>query len=526
MLDTAVEGDLADRQMMPRHGRAARLRTDALRWREFILLLVVVPLLVWRIDVWPAPWFDEGYSMHPARALTELGLYGTYSVDGPRPWDTGVTTGPAVIVPIAASFALFGPGVIQARLVVAVYACLALVCLYLIARFIFGPGPAFVSALVLLALPALYGVSFLLMGRQVLGEMPALALISLGLLLWFRIWERGRSWHGLLAGVICGIGLTCKMQIAIGVVPAVLLIGGLRALSGRGARWANLGMPLAAVAVAGAWLLVMRTAAPPELAADYARTLNDSMRTHLFVPLSVALPDNLLAPLPLALFATCALAAYRLWRARAPGTALTDRGWAEAALALIILASTVWQVAFSIGWPRYLFVPLVLSIVLLGAYAAQGLRALALLARVGGDERAARLLVAASFILILGAFGQVAFSMRDDEPPGAAQRMGQIIRTTIPRAAVIESWEWEVDALSGHWNFHHPSHREAFEAIRQLFHERRDFDLSYDVLQADPDYLLLGPFSSYTDIYDPEAISRHFVRIAYDGPYTLFRRVS
>jgi hypothetical protein len=488
-----------------------------------LLLFVLVPLLIWRIDVWPAPWFDEGYSTHPARALAERGLYGTISYDHQRPLDAGITTGPPVIIPIAVSFALFGAGMAQSRLVIAAFACMATVCLYLIASFMFGRATAWVATLFVLAAPALGGVNLVLLGRQVLGEVPALALISLGLVLWFRSWGRGSLWLSAVAGLICGIGLTCKMQTAIGVVPALFVVGCLRGAANRRDLAASLAMPIAALSAAGAWLVFSQLAVPSEFSAEYARTLSDSVRTHVFLPPALALPRNASSPVTAVLLVTCSLVGLRLWRARAHGAPTDDRLWAELALGSIIGVSSLWLVTLSIGWPRYAFLALLLSTLLLGAYAHLALRS-----ALGARRLPIWLDPSIGALLVLIAVGQAVLWTRADVAGqgGAAERIATVVDTRVPRDAVIESWEWEVDALSNHWQFHHPSHIETYTAIRQLFHERRDFDLNYDLLQANPDYLLTGPFSAWTGIYPDSAIERQFVKIAQDGPYTLYRRAA
>jgi hypothetical protein len=106
-----------------------------------------------------------------------------------------------------------------------------------------------------------------------------------------------------------------------------------------------------------------------------------------------------------------------------------------------------------------------------------------------------------------------------------AQEMADYISKEIPREAVIESWEWELDALSSHWEYHHPHQRYLFLAIRQFSHEQRSFDLDYNLFQADPDYLVTGPFSNWTQIYDPELVNVNFTELVEIGAYRLYKRV-
>src|SRR5690606_19295031 len=40
--------------------------------------------------------------------------------------------------------------------------------------------------------------------------------------------------------------------------------------------------------------------------------------------------------------------------------------------------------------------------------------------------------------------------------PAPAEQMASYIERELPRSAVIESWEWEIDALGAHTRFAHP----------------------------------------------------------------------
>ncbi len=71
---------------------------------------------------------------------------------------------------------------------------------------------------------------------------------------------------------------------------------------------------------------------------------------------------------------------------------------------------------------------------------------------------------------------------------------------------------------------HHPHQRYLFEAIRQFSHTETAFDLHYDGLQADPDYLIIGSFAEWTDIYPYEMVEQHFEELAQFGIYTIYKR--
>jgi hypothetical protein len=105
------------------------------------------------------------------------------------------------------------------------------------------------------------------------------------------------------------------------------------------------------------------------------------------------------------------------------------------------------------------------------------------------------------------------------------QQVADYIDAHIPADAVIETWEWEIDALSQHWEFHHPNQHYLFQAIRQSAYEEQVFDLDYDILQSDPDYLITGSFSDWTGLYSQADIQANFTPVASFGLYIVYERI-
>jgi len=110
------------------------------------------------------------------------------------------------------------------------------------------------------------------------------------------------------------------------------------------------------------------------------------------------------------------------------------------------------------------------------------------------------------------------------QPTSDAQAAADFVSANIPRDAVVESWTWELDALTDHWQFHHPDLSYLYLAERQALHDGGAFSLGYDTLQADPDFLISGPFSQWVSLYDPVVIRDSFQRVAAFGQYVIFER--
>ena len=228
-----------------------------IRLAPFVLLLAIcLPALALDLSTYPSIWFDEGYRTSAARTIEQRGVYGTYTVDGYVPFDPGTSSGPVELLSIALSFRLLGPSVAAARAVSVVYTLLALCWLYLLASFIYGRAAGLFIVMVLLAMPPIDGVGFVLLGRQVLSELPALALILPGLWIWFRSWRS--RWWSIVAGLLIGLGMLSKLQFGIALLPAMVMIALARGWP-RPRRMAWLMVPtLIGLAVIAGWALVGR----------------------------------------------------------------------------------------------------------------------------------------------------------------------------------------------------------------------------------------------------------------------------
>jgi 4-amino-4-deoxy-L-arabinose transferase-like glycosyltransferase len=490
-----------------------------------LLLMISLPVLALHLDVYPPIWLDEGYRINAARTLAERGIYGTYTTTGYLPFDPGISSGPIDIIPIALSFRLLGIGVAEARLIIILFTLLALFSLYATSVYIYGHAAGLFIILVLLAIPPIGGVSFLLIGRQVLGEAPSLAMVMLGLWLWFRSWEDEGWLLTLMAGLAFGLGLLSKMQVSIALLPSLALIATARGLKNR-SQFAKLLTPLVITAgIIGAWMLLGRIGTTEQIRQENSLMLFDAIRSNLLTGL-FGRTLNTSALVILAIMSMGVLVSG--WRLRTQSLGarpFANARWAEATIALFVLFSALWFAFFSVGWPRYAYAGLTASLLLFGKLSwdtfQQARRWIGRLWPALDSYAYTIALVGLALIVILVNV-QPILQFEEDYK---AQQMADYIRTEIPRYAVIESWEWELDALSSHWEYHHPHQRYLFLAIRQFSHEQRPFDLDYDVLQADPDYLVTGPFSNWTRIYDPEVIETDFVELSEIGVYRIYKRI-
>ncbi|GAT72184.1 4-amino-4-deoxy-L-arabinose transferas e-like protein [Microbacterium sp. HM58-2] len=190
-----------------------RART-ILFWAIAAALLVGHAILAWHSLVIWRFWEDEAFNLTvPRNLLAGLG----YSSDGAlsgsviTPFDPRISTGPVVLLPVAALLATGIDPVMAARLVPLAYWVLLLAGLAVLGRRIAGRWGALLAAAVPLAFTTSAGFSPIQGPADLLGEIPAAALIVWALLVLPR-----RAW---LAGLLVGLAVQAKL-IALLALPA------------------------------------------------------------------------------------------------------------------------------------------------------------------------------------------------------------------------------------------------------------------------------------------------------------------
>ncbi len=480
-----------------------------------LLVLVVTAGLVWfRLPSAPPPWFDEGYRLNMARVVIERGMYATETRDGLRLFDPGVGTGPVDTMALAAAFRVLGPGAVQGRLATTVFVLIAVVALSLIAGEVLDRRAAVIATLFVVALPIPRDSSLLLLGRQVMGEVPALSLILFGLWVWFKSW-RTESWAlALGAGALIGLGLLSKSQMVFGVAPALLVTSLARLAVRRRLILRELATGVAVMTVLLGWQAFINLQVSPAERAQNSALLAEMVATTLF-------PGSYGRYVQPGGWAAVALAGISLGLALNAGRARSVREWGVAEWALLSLAAigvahSLWFVIFSVGWVRYAFLIWQTSLVVI---ALSLLRLLHPWLTTDGRRAA----VTAVGVIALAGFGLLAVTQVDRDS-GYAQTIAYV-QTRVPADAVIDSWEWELFVSIGQGRVHTPSTSDLSQATRMQVQPDNTERWDYDLLGANPDYLIVGQMASWTRIYPPHLIARYFVLEAQYGDYDIYRRL-
>lgn len=484
------------------------------------LILLILVLALFNLPYAPRTWFDEGSHLHVPKTLVQYGVYADISSEGFRYFGPTVGVGPTVMLPIAGVFKLVGPGLLQGRLVIVAYLLLALCAAYLLARRLHGGRLALLTLALLLASRTLRYEGIVEYGRQVLGEVPGVAFLFLGVLLWLRALDHSQQAKGreqssitysALAGLGFGLALVTKNQFVLIVPPTLALLALLDWRYYRAGNWWLRSLPLLiACACFGLWTLAqLQFLGPGSFAANLALTRKaaggaifvfDPEATRRAVVYLVQAYGGLLLP----------ALAYGLWRCRTR----SPRALAEL---LIVLLPTLWIAWYlvSLGWPRYAF-----PAVAFGALAVARMLADLFAWLQKRLPLAAWALAAYSTIAVVAPLAlttQVVFS-----PDDSAQRIAAYLDANIPTDTIVETWEPELGVLTDH-RYHYPPIELLDVAVRNTWLDGPP--LVYDGLEARPAYVVVGPFGNYVSIYPVEVLEREYRLEHAEGPYALFRRI-
>jgi hypothetical protein len=178
-------------------------------------------------------WFDEGINLDVAANIVREGKYGSYGAEGFTLFPEEITTGPTVIFPVALSFSLFGIGLVQARIIPAIYLLLCGLLFYVVADRLYGWKAAVLASIFfivgMLGDPFgqnLYAFDPFSHGHYALGEIPGFFFWLLGVWMWSLALDRDDDWKRYalfaFAGVSWGLAVQTKLMFALLIPPFLI----------------------------------------------------------------------------------------------------------------------------------------------------------------------------------------------------------------------------------------------------------------------------------------------------------------
>lgn len=504
-----------------------------------LFVCVLAFLLMYRLDVYPSPWFDEGAYLNAARTFAEDGVYAEKSSEGYRYNGAVVSVGPTVILPISFVYKIFGASVVAGRLVIVAYGVVTLVALYGLANALVDQRLALVT--IVLAIFG-WGNQMPLTFRTVMGEMPAFGLLCLGLWLWIAIKQHKLSTL-CVVGLMIGLASITKFQIALFALPAMLVAMLLDRVYYRQRGWDFYIIPgvIAGVIFFGwvyysLYVLGVGDRVPTE---DFQQLRSIGIGAYFTLDFRV-FSTNLVALTTENGFHGFFIAAFIY-------VVITHlRRTPEAAqwglLNVFLLGSIVlYLTSPDLPASNRAAIPIYLLgtvfVARLGYTLTDGYRLpwrdlirVVRPIRNGTDrayERSALTLaimlgVAASLLIVpfVRASFNVAYSGGD-----APYQAAQYLTDHEPSDALIETWDKEMAILSDH-QYHHPpqivqAHHNAY--IRNF--SDQPASAYYDFREhVTADYVVIGPFSRWAQLYDGRLDDYTLVFTASDGTYDVYRK--
>lgn len=491
------------------------------------VIAITLFLLLYHLDGYPMPWYDEGSHLHVAKNYALQGVYADSSSEGYRPFGPAVGVGPTVMLPIAAMFKLGSVSIVNARLLIVLYSLLTLLLIYIIALRMTSWPYALLAVILLLFTSS---IRYQYYSRTVVGEVPGMFFLMLGLALWMH--PRGRTLLGLvLVGILIGLSTITKNQYAFFILPSLFVcwMADLFWYKKRG--WRYFVIPgLISGLMFGAWLfiVIIKLGQGNNFAENLATLQAAGMGAFIVID-SESIPRvvSFLADEKLygGLFIPTLL--YGVLTSLRRDEQSQQRG----IIALFLIVSTA-LFAISLGWDRYAFGPVVLSVLfvvllirdLVGLVNLNELRQLKLtstkttpVALLSGTLLVGWIAVAL-LIPLYSRFHDITALGNTD-----AYRVAEWLEANVPKTALIETWEQEQGVLTDR-NIHYPPQRILAYSVAETWQNGAPVGDYYNFHDyVDPDYVVTGPFSDYTMLYSEDQLKSYEI-VKQFGPYTIYHK--
>lgn len=487
-------------------------------------------MLLWQLDRTPPLWWDEGWTLSVARTWIERGFYGRLLNGQFAP--PGLEAAFVSTAPVALSMRLLGVGAWQGRLPDVVLTVATIGLTWYLASQLYSRAIANGTIFVLALSSNHPSVNTLLNGRQVLADIPVVFFLLLGCVALLWAWQRSATW--LIVVVLAwGIALDMKAQtlpfwlvsLFIPIVVSVLA-----------RRWHFSGLML--ISLAGSWLM-SRLLIQAQAAILNGHTATPVVISGLydvvaFVPTQAARTTAFIVVLTTGLPLVFGLA-YAAWRAaKERHQVQTGDPLFMTRLILLLLSGSwfAWYALLSNGIPRYLASPNALAAIFVAAmlYAAtmqydipgtvRRATDILKLQHVGWSNLCA-LVVAIMVPAMVASTVAVYFLLfRADDDVVAST--AAYLNTLTASDALIETYDSELFLYLDR-RYHYPPDPVHVELIRHAT-DPIENPIDYNPLTAEPNYLVVGPFSAFWRAYEDVIQQGAFRRLTEIGGYQIYER--
>ncbi len=487
-------------------------------WPHLALAVVVVAASAYNLANYPVIWWDEAIFSETAANLAQHGRY-AFTVQSPdqlSDLDYRISVGPALILPVALAYRLFGVSLVVGRMVAALYLVLLFGALFLCVRRLWDEKVG-LTAVVL----ALAATDVLYWGRSVLGDIPALGLFLLGTWLLLRGLETAAPWPLFGAGLFLGLAFDAKEFYGIAFLPPLALLlqehgrHPRRLLPGLLAWGVGLALPLLAY-------LLLKVAILGSLSQAVGHFLEQKalLRHEFFTPLTIGrlYPESAAYLLGHPLFWLGSLGFLWCWRlgGLTPGQRLWL--WNFLAWSLLYLTAVYWQ--------RFALPALFLAAGPAAWTLVRVARGLLAPLKSGTARRWAGATLALFALLTFSLSGMDTLSSvvgTHTNPPG---RLLEFLQARISPKCLIETPEYELTFLTDEYRFHLMPAFFFVESTADRVVLLNPRSRKYDFDQTGADVLILGSFgkSVFRQVYNPTQVARNWQKIAQVDFYDVYVR--
>jgi hypothetical protein len=196
---------------------------------------------------------------------------------------------------------------------------------------------------------------------------------------------------------------------------------------------------------------------------------------------------------------------------------------------LMVALNLIWYVVASVSWIRYAFLGLSLSALfvarffsdLTNGFQVRGLISDVRQHSIGWGKPAAQLVLVgwlAAMIIVPGA--QVAWQVVRAPVPDSME-MAAYMNVNVPLNALVETWDPEMSFLTDH-TYHRPPQLLLNSAVRQVWQGGQPVSELYDFEALRPQYVLVGEFARWVNVYPQAQLLQHYTPVAEIGQYQLY----
>ena len=488
-------------------------------WSVWFGLLLCVLILIgsfYNLANYPNIWWDEGIFSEAAANLVQHGRY-AFTVQSPNQLsdlDFRISAGPAVILPVALAYKLFGVSLVPGRMVAGAYLVLTFLALFLGARRLWGQ----VTALLAVTL-AFLGTDVLYWGRSVLGDIPALGLFLCATYGLIRGLESRALRPLFWGGIFLGLAFNAKEFYGLAFLPPLVVLAQQHWRDKRRLTLSVLAFGVGAALPPLAYLALKAVILGSLTGAIVHFLEQKKLLCHeFFTPLTIGrvYPESLLSLFKDPLFWLGCLGVGWIWKKETPSPGVKLWIWN------FLLWSAVYLTA--VYWHRFALPALFLACPL-GAYF---LRKVVVRLTSGVFTSPPRWLapgIIAAFLVLfypvagLDYFKQI-LTCRDSAP----LRLVQYLHSHVPTRCLIETPEYELAFLDDDHRIHlMPSYFfvESTPDRIVLLNPRKQ---PYEFNRVGADILILGRFGKgvFKQVYPPALINREWCRIAQVDYYDIY----